>query len=119
MEQLHTLLAWLAAFGAVVLVAAAVATATGRTASYLLLDRAILAQIVTLLAALISGLVVLPASSGPKDALHFLYAAVALVAAPLTRYVTRSSDSRRMGRWSTVAALVVVGAVARLFMTGR
>jgi hypothetical protein len=119
MEQLHFLLAWLAAVGAVVLVVASVLTATGRTPSYLLLDRAILGQIATLLAAIISGLIVAPATSGPRDALHFLYAVVALLAPGATRYALRASDATRMGRWVTVAALVAAGAVARLFMTGR
>ena len=119
-DQLHALLAWLAVAGAVALVGAAILTASRHDESYRLLDRSILVQVGTLAMAALSGLA-LPVVSGslPRDPLHFLYAAVGLLVAPAVRYGTRAGDARRMGRWQVVAAAVVLGAVLRLFMTGR
>lgn len=118
-DQLHAVLAWLAVAGAVALLGAAILTATRRDGSYRLLDRAILVQLGTLALAALSGLAFPVGGTLPRDPLHFLYAAVGLVVAPGVRTWTRGVDARRMGRWQVVAAAVVLGAVLRLFMTGR
>jgi hypothetical protein len=118
-EQLHLVLGWIAVAGAIGLFVTAAVTATAVTRSYLLLDRGILAQIVTMSAAIVSGLVVLPTHGGPADPLHFVYAVAGLLVAPVVRYATRNAAPSRMGRWQLVAAFVVLGVVLRLFMTGR
>jgi hypothetical protein len=118
-DQLHALLAWVAVAGTLALLAAAILTATGRVASHLLLDRAILVQSGTMTVAVLSGLAAPVAGRLPADPLHFLYAIVALVVAPSVRAWTRAADDRRQGRWQVVAAAVALGAVLRLFMTGR
>lgn len=91
----------------------------GRTRSYLLLDRAIIAQLGTFAAAMVTGLLVLPIHGAPTDSLHFVYAVVGLVVAPTARYATRNAQAQRMGRWQLVAGVVALGVVLRLFMTGR
>jgi hypothetical protein len=118
-DQLHALLAWLAVAGALALLGAAILTATRHDESYRLLDRAILVQLGTLAIAALSGLAFPISGTLPRDPLHFLYAVVGLVVAPSVRAWTRRLDARRMGRWQLVGAAVVLGAVLRLFMTGR
>jgi hypothetical protein len=118
-DQLHAVLAWLAAAGALALLGAAILTATRHDESYRLLDRGILVQLGTLAIAAVSGLAFPVSGTLPRDALHFVYAAVGLLVAPAVRYATRGSEARRMGRWHVVAAAIVLGAVLRLFMTGR
>lgn len=117
-EQLHLVLGWIAVAGAIGLFVAAALTTTLMTGSYLLLDRAILAQLVTMGVAVATGLAVVPVHGGPADQLHFVYAAAGLVVAPIVRYATRNASAARMGRWQLVAAIVVLGVVLRLFMTG-
>lgn len=118
MAPIHVVLAWAAVAAGVALLVVAVATAAGRTASYRALDAAILAQIATTGAAAIAGLVLPLAGSTIRDPLHLVYAAVALLAAPIGRYAGRG-DARRIGRYAVVAGLVVLGSTLRLFMTGR
>jgi hypothetical protein len=118
-DQLHALLAWLAVAGALALLGAAILTATRHAESYRLLDRGILVQLGTLAIAALSGLAFPATGTLPRDPLHFLYAVVALLVAPGVRYATRGGDARRMGRWQIFGAAVALGAVLRLFMTGR
>jgi hypothetical protein len=118
-DQLHALLAWLAVVGALALAGAAILTATRHDGSYALLDRGILVQVGTFAIAALAGLVVPLTGTLPRDPLHFLYAIVGLLVAPVVRYATRAGDARRMGRWHVIAAAVVLGTVLRLFMTGR
>jgi len=118
MAPIHVALAWAALAAGVALLVVAVATATGRTASYRLLDAAILAQLATTAVAAIVGLVLPLAAYTVRDPLHLVYAVVALAAAPLGRYAGRG-DARRIGRYAVVAGLVVLGSTLRLFMTGR
>jgi uncharacterized membrane protein len=118
-DQLHALLAWLAVVGALALLGAAILTASRQDESYRLLDRAILVQLGTLALAALSGLAFPLSGTLPRDPLHVLYATVGLLVAPGVRYATRGADARRMGRWQVVGAVVLVGVVLRLFMTGR
>jgi hypothetical protein len=118
-DQLHALLAWLAVAGALALLGAAILTATRRASSHLLLDRGILVQLGTFAVATVSGFAFPIGGRLPADPLHFVYAIVGLVVAPGVRAWTRRADDRTQGRWQVVAAAVVLGAVLRLFMTGR
>jgi hypothetical protein len=118
-DQLHALLAWFAVAGALALFGAAILTATRRADSRLLLDRGVLVQIGTFAVATVSGFAFPIGGRLPADPLHFVYAIVGLVVAPGVRAWTRRADDRTKGRWQVVAAAVVLGAVLRLFMTGR
>jgi hypothetical protein len=118
MAPFHVALAWAALAAGVALLVVALATAVGRTASYRELDGVILAQLAVTGVAAIVGLVLPVTGSAIRDPLHLLYAVVALVAAPLGRYLGRG-DARRIGRYAVVAGLVVLGSTLRLFMTGR
>ena len=118
MGPLHLMLAWAAAAAAIALLGIAVATAAGWTASYRLLDAAILVQMVASAAAAAAGVVLPLTGSTVRDPLHLVYAVLALVAAPMGRYLGRG-DARRIGRYAVVAGLLVLGATFRLFTTGR
>ena len=119
MANLHSVLAWISVAGALVLLATAAGAATGRLSSRMVLDRAILVQMATVAVALLTGLVLPFAGSGPGDPLHLLYAIVALAAAPLARFYPRYRSMVVLGRWVAVAGVVILGATLRLFMTGR
>ena len=118
MAELHTALAWIVVVGAVAVVAAALPTAAGWTASYRLLDLAILGLIVSTVAAALAGLVLLLIGHRPSEALHFLYAAVALAAMPVARYAMRDRSVIRMARFVALAGVIVLVSIVRLFMTG-
>jgi hypothetical protein len=118
MAPLHVALAWAAVAAGLALLVVALATAAGRTASYRQLDAAILAQLGTTGAAALVGLILPLAAYTLRDPLHLVYAAIALAAAPIGRYLGRG-DTRRIGRYAVVAGLVVLGSTLRLFMTGR
>jgi hypothetical protein len=118
MIPLHVALAWAAVAAGFVFLAAAIATALGWTSSYRVLDATILAQIAAAGAAAVAGIVLPLTGSTIRDPLHLLYAVVALIAAPLGRYLGRG-ETRRIGRYAVVAGLVVLGSTLRLFMTGR
>jgi len=118
MAELHAALAWIAVAGAVAVVVAALPAAAGRTASYRLLDLAILGLIGSTVAAALAGLVLLLLGHRPSEALHFLYAVVALAAMPIARYAMRDRSVSRMARFVALAGVIVVVALVRLFMTG-
>jgi hypothetical protein len=118
MAELHAALAWVAVVGAVAVVAAALPTAAGRTESYRLLDLAILVQIGSTAAAALVGLLLLVGGRGPSEALHFVYAAVALAIVPVVRYTARERTAVRMARLVALAGLVAAVSIVRLFMTG-
>jgi hypothetical protein len=118
MAELHAALAWIAVVGAVAVVAAALPTAAGRTASYRLLDLAILGLVGSTSAALLAGLVLLLLGHRPSEALHFLYAAVALAALPIARYAMRNQSASQMARVAALGGVIVLVSVLRLFMTG-
>ena len=118
MAELHVALAWIAVAGAVAVVAAALPAAAGRTASYRLLDLVILGLIGSTVAASLAGLVLLLLGHRPSEALHFIYAAVALAAMPIARYALRDRSVSSMARFVALAGLIVLASVVRLFMTG-
>jgi hypothetical protein len=68
--------------------------------------------------AALAGLVLLALGHRPSEALHFLYAAVALAAVPIARYATRDRGVIQMARFVALAGLVVLVSIVRLFMTG-
>jgi hypothetical protein len=123
MAGAHLLFAWLTVGATVVIIVATIPGAIDRlamdTASRRWIDRAILVQLAAAGAATIAGIAITVTASGPRDPLHFLYAAVVLTAVPVTRYVAHGRTGKLFARWMAVAALVVMGALLRSFMTGR
>jgi hypothetical protein len=114
---IHLGLAILAAIGIVtVAILALVHRRLGRS-GVLILDRAILVTLAVVAVAVLSGLVVAVTVGGPADPLHFLYGLLALAAVPISRSI-RAGDDRRIGSAVVVGALIALGAVIRLFMTG-
>lgn len=119
MDALHAALGWITVATAIVTVVAAVLTARGRLGSRTPLDRAILAHLGAAIAASAVGLALLATGRPLGDPLHAVYAAVAVGAVPVGRYLSRDGPTPRIGRHVAVGGLLVLGALLRLFMTGR
>jgi hypothetical protein len=66
------------------------------------------------------GPVLLATGHQPADLLHFLYAAVALGALPVTLGIamSRGAAGARRDRWLALGALILVGVSIRLLQTG-
>ena len=114
----HFALACASVVGITALLVASLATATGWLRTRLWLDRSILAQTGTALAAAVIGLVMLVAGSRPPDALHLVYGVVLVVGPLAARYVVRNVATRRTGGAMAIVAIVLAGVVVRSFMTG-
>jgi hypothetical protein len=119
MAPLHALLGWLTVGATVAVLVAALLAVSGAVDGRRWIDRSILAQIATAVAACVAGLTTAVMDRGPADPLHFLYAGVILGGLPGARYAVRSRSGPRFAGWIAVAALVVMGALLRSFMTGR
>jgi uncharacterized membrane protein YecN with MAPEG domain len=118
MSVLHSVLAWSAVAGAACFIAASLAAALGRAGSWLWLDRAILIQGGTAVAASVAGVLALAIGGRPPEPLHLMYGAI-LVGGPVaTRYALRDAPIRRVGKIMTIIALIVAGVLLRSFMTG-
>lgn len=117
MSLIHGVLAILVAAGGLTLsLVVGLGVRTGRLKRFAL-DRAILAALALTLIAAASGLAVLLTGHRPADALHFLYAAVALAVLPIVRLTGGVIGSRRtlaVGVGGLLLALLVV----RLYQTG-
>ncbi len=99
--------------------AVAVALATGRGPGRRAVDRAILVALALVAITVVVGAPLPVTGAPPRDPLHFLYALVALAGLPIARVAAADADPRRLGRFVALAALLVLGAMVRLFMTGR
>jgi hypothetical protein len=112
-------LAWLTVAATIVVLVAALfsSRASGRTR--LAVDRTILVQAPLAAITALAGLLVALTGLGPADALHFVYAAVVVSGLPVARYAVHRQGQPRFGLWIAVAALVVLGALLRSFMTGH
>ena len=102
-----------------VVVAAGALSSRGNDPSRLLIDRVILVQLLLAAATALAGLVLALTVRGPSDPLHFVYAAIVVGGLPVVRYAVHRRARPSFGRWIAVAALVVMGALLRSFMTGR
>jgi hypothetical protein len=119
MAALHETFAWLSVAAAVLMLVVAGAAAAGLGPGRRAVDRAIIVVVAVVGATALAG-VILPFSEGPpRDLLHFVYGVVALGAAPIARALARSRDPRRVGAYVAFGTFAVLGAVLRLFMTGR
>ncbi|HEU4919200.1 MAG TPA: hypothetical protein VFT20_05625 [Candidatus Limnocylindrales bacterium] len=117
MTDVHVVLAWAAAAGIAALLTAGLAVALG-VSSRAWLDRAILLQLGTALAASVGGVVLVAMGRGPSDPLHVVYGAVLVVGPLATRYLARQEGTRRIAVAMTLAAAIGAGVVARSFLTG-
>jgi hypothetical protein len=114
---LHLILAWLSALLAAVVLALVIAGGLRQAMPRFAIDRAILATEASVGLALLSGLFQLATSAGPADGLHFVYAAVALLALPIGRAWRGMEPGPRP--WPlTIAAIVLLGVLIRLAQTG-
>jgi hypothetical protein len=64
------------------------------------------------------GLGILLAGGGPHEALHFLYAILAIGTLPIADSFARKSSPRRRAVITLIAAIVLFALLARLFQTG-
>jgi hypothetical protein len=118
MDGLHAALAWAAAAAVVAVLGAALLTATGRLATYRILDRLILAQLAVGALAATAGAATATSSAPPRDVLHLLYGALAVIVPVAVRVWAQGRAARSVGRSVAVAALIALGATVRSFMTG-
>lgn len=76
---------------------------------------------ITLIVVLIAsagGLGILLGGGAPTDSLHYVYAAIALVALPLATSLTRNRRPRTTAVIVLVIAVALLVVIARLFQTG-
>jgi hypothetical protein len=119
MAGLHGAIGWLTVAATIAVLVAALPGSIGRAASRRWIDRAILVQVVSAALGCAVGIVVALTDHGPSETLHFVYGAVVLGGLPAVRYAVHRNTGRRFAGWIAVAALVVMGALLRSFMTGR
>jgi hypothetical protein len=105
------------AVGAVCLAAAVVAWARARPPA-VLLDRLILLSLAGLVVTIVTGGAVALVSGPPRDSLHLVYGAAALLPLPVARYAARSGSARRRAAYLGLGALTTGGLLVRLFQTG-
>jgi hypothetical protein len=115
-QDVHGALAVSVAVCGVVVAAVAIGWDRFGRPGRLAVDRAILVAIVAALVAIGSGLLLLATGGRPADALHFVYAAAALVALPIARFGGVFASRRALA--VVVGALVLVALVVRLAQTG-
>jgi hypothetical protein len=119
MAVLHQALGWLSLAASFGVFALAVGASARRLSARHWIDRAILVQLACAAATIAVGLVLPIIGTGPRDGLHFVYAVVTLGGLPVARYAVREKTGPRFAGWIALAALVVIGASLRSFMTGR
>jgi len=115
-QDVHGALAIAVAVIGVVVAAVAIGWDRFGRPGRLAVDRAILLAIVAALVAIGSGLLLLATGGRPADALHFVYAAAALVALPVARFAGVFATRRPLA--VIVGAIVLVALVVRLAQTG-
>lgn len=117
MNGLHGTLAVVAAVGVAGFVVVAVLTAFGVLRTKLWLDRAILVQAATGIAAGVTGIAT-ALTRPPGDILHVVYGALIALGPLVVRALAHDQTARRLGRSLALVGLVVVGILVRAFMTG-
>jgi hypothetical protein len=74
--------------------------------------------LVVVVVASAGGLGIVVGGGGPADSLHYVYAAIALFALPLTTSLTRNLRPRAAALMLLVVAIALLVVMARLFQTG-
>ena len=99
--------------------------ALGRRVSRSLVDAGIVIVLVAVGVGALTGLSLPLAGAGPRDPLHALYAAAAMVSLPIARVIGARRDpprdaatGRGLARWLIAGALVTLGLLFRLWQTG-
>jgi hypothetical protein len=82
------------------------------------LDRILLGYLAAVILDELVGVANAAVGPGPGDPLHLLYGVLALVAAPVGRYLGRAGTVRRRTAWNAAGWAVSLGFLVRLFMTG-
>ncbi len=114
--EAHRLLAILVALGAGLVVILVVLGEVTHRPMRFARDRAILGVFVLVLVGAALGLVLLVTGPGPDDALHLLYAAVAVLVLPVARFLEPLARRRSLALGVAGVALALL--VLRLFQTG-
>jgi hypothetical protein len=125
MDAIATLLArlhaWLATASAVIaglVVVLGTLDGAGLVRARAWLDRLVVVLFVTLVAVVLLGPGIVVGIGGPADPLHFVYAAVALVAVPLLRFLAARRESAGAGWWMAAGGLVTLGMLYLLWQSG-
>ena len=82
------------------------------------LDRAILAALSVIAAGALVGAALLASGPGPRDALHFVYAAAAFLALPIARFARSGLSPRLRSTAVVVGGVTLVALTVRLLQTG-
>ena len=124
----HGVLTVAAAVLAAVVVISGLLAALGRPPATGFIDRSITLALLAIVAAAVAGVLPFIGGMGPRDALHAVYAAVAVLALPLARLLPEPEErdapgaaapiGRRGGRWLAFGGLATLGALLRLAGTG-
>lgn len=118
---LAVLHAWVAIAGAilaVILVVVGVLDGAGIGVSRRWPDRLAAILFVTMVAAVLLGPGIVAGVGMPSSPLHFLLAAVALLAVPALRFVAVRTRSTRVGWWMAAGAVLTLLALLGLWSTG-
>ncbi len=119
LTDLHLALFGLTAAAALALLVVACGGILRGRYSRLWIDRLVLVGIACVALTAVVGPALILTGKQPGDVLHFLYAAVALLALPIGRGVAGSVKTpRRRGAAIALAAIVMLGVLLRLYMTG-
>ena len=124
----HDLLTVAAAVLAALVAISGLLAALGRPPPTRFIDRSITLALLAIVGAALTGVLPFIGGMGPGDALHAVYAAVAVLALPLARLLPEPepgelaragrSIGRRGGRWLAFGGLATLGALLRLAGTG-
>jgi hypothetical protein len=95
----------------------------GRRDHRFAVDRAVLAVLLLVAAAGVTGLARLLAASGPADPLHFVYGPAAFLSVPIAIWIEARAPAERRSRlrrdiWTAGGGIVLVGVGLRLLATG-
>jgi peptidoglycan/LPS O-acetylase OafA/YrhL len=95
----------------------------GRTDHRFAVDRALLAELVLLVAAGLVGMALLANGSSPADPLHLVYGPAAILCLPVAVVIGARASADRPSRlrrdaWTAGGGIVLVGLGFRLFATG-
>jgi len=116
--QLHAWAALAAAVTAGLLVVIGALDSLGVVAGKRWLDRILITMLACLGVAVLLGPGIVIGVGPPSDPMHYLYAFVAVAAAPWARYTAGRRGATRIGGWVAVGGLITLATLFRLWGTG-